>query len=162
MIHVTPLTDDKRGVFEKLFAAYYEELGCDDNTAHLVDEYIIPDLIAGLIAVDLIYEGEAVGFAIRQIDDIDNEWCYREGWGDLREIYVAPSRRRCGLGKFLLYTEELKLSEAGADKAYCLPVAGAEGFFEACGYVKTDEYDDEFECFIYEKNNLKNRDCKKA
>lgn len=162
MIHITPLTDDKREVFEKLFAEYYAELGCDDNTGHLVDEYIIPDLIAGLIGVDLIYDGEPVGFAIRQIDDIDNEWCYREGWGDIREIYIEPSRRRCGLGKFLLYTEELKLKEAGANKTYCLPAKGAESFFEVCGYTKTDEYDDEFDCFIYEKYDLNNCECKKA
>lgn len=161
MIKVTPLTDDKRGIFEKLFADYYNELGCDDDTAHLTDEYIIPDLLAGLINVELIYEDRPAGFVIRQIDDIDNEWCFREGWGDVREIYIAPDFRRRGLGKFLLYTAELKLREAGAEKAYCLPVKGSEEFFAACGYAKTDEYDEEFDCFVYEKNNLNNCDCKK-
>lgn len=162
MICVTSLTDETRGVFEKLFAAYYEELGCEEDSAHLVEEYVIPDLLAGLLQAEMLYDdGTPVGFVIRQIDDIDNEWCFREGWGDIRELYIVPSLRRQGLGKFLLYTAEMKLKEAGADKAYCLPAAGTEGFFTACGYQKTDEYDDEFDCYVYEKHDLNNCECKR-
>ncbi len=161
MIKIAPLTDDKLGIFEKLFADYYNELGCDDDTAQLIDEYVIPDLLAGLINVEIIYDGEPVGFAIRQIDDIDNDWCYREGWGNIREIYISPLFRRKGLGKFLLYTAEMKLKESGANRAYCLPAEGSEDFFAACGYLKSDEYDDEFGCFVWEKFGLDNGDCRK-
>lgn len=161
MVKVTPLTDDKREVFTELFKDYYAELGCGDDAAELADEYVIPDLLAGLLHVELIYEESAVGFIIWQIDDIDNEWCFREGWGDVREIYISPSYRRRGLGKFLLYTAELKLKESGAAKSYCLPAQGSENFFAACGYSKTDEYDDDFGCFVHEKLDLENCGCKK-
>ena len=157
MIKVTPLKDTQKDEFAKLFKDYYAELDCADDTDHLVDEYIIPDMLAGLLHVDLIEDGGQVcGFAVYQIDDIDNEWNFKEGWGDIREIYITPAHRRQGLGKFLLYTAEMKLKEAGAQRAYCLPFAGAIAFFTACGYRNSNEYSEDLDCFVFEKNNLNN------
>lgn len=157
MLHVYPLTDKDRDTFKNLFKDYYAELDCADDTAHLVDEYIIPDMLAGLLSVDLISDGgEACGFIIYQIDDINNEWNFKEGWGDIREIYIAPSFRRQGLGKFMLYTAEMKLKEAGAKKAYCLPFEGATPFFTACGYANSSEYCEDLDCAVFEKTNLNN------
>lgn len=162
MIKVIPLNDILKDKFTKLFTDYYTELGCTDNIPHLIDEYIIPDLLAGIIKIDILHDGENyAGFVIYQIDDIDNDWNLKEGWGDIREIYVVPSSRRQGLGKFLLYTAEMKLKESGASKAYCLPYEASAPFFTACGYVKTDEYNDELECEVYEKADLSNC-CKKG
>ena len=157
MIRVTPLRDDLRGDFEKLFSDYYAELGCTDDTKHLVDEYVIPDLLAGLLSIDVLFaEGSFAGFIIYQKDDIDNEWNFKEDWGDIREIYVAPPFRKKGYGRFLLYTAEMKLKESGVQKAYCLPYEDAVPFFSACGYVKTDEYCEEMDCPVFEKTNLDN------
>ena len=158
MIKVIPLTDKDENSFRRLFTDYYTELGCDENIPHLLDEYILPDLLAGLIRIELLHGGEDfIGFVIYQIDDIDNDWNFKEGWGDIREIFVSPSSRRQGYGKFLLYTTEMKLMENGAHRAYCLPCAEAAPFFSACGYLKTDVYDDELNCAVYEKNGLGNR-----
>ena len=55
----------------------------------------------------------------------------------------------------------MKLKEAGAKKSYCLPYAKAIPFFTACGYKKTDDYNSELDCFVYEKPSLNNCDCKK-
>ena len=157
MLKVYPLKDTDRENFEKLFKEYYAELDCADNTAHLVDEYIIPDLLAGLLHVDLIKEDSVLcGFVIYQIDDIVNEWNLKEGWGDIREIYLIPSHRGKGLGKFLLYSAELKLKEAGAQKAYCLPYESAIPFFTACGYADSSVYCEDLDCNIFEKNSLDN------
>ena len=157
MLHVFPLRDDFREEFTRLFKDYYTELDCADDVNHLIDEYIIPDILAGLIKADLLKDGDdIVGFVIYQIDDINNEWNLKEGWGDIREIYVAPSSRRKGLGKFLLYTAEMKLKEAGAEKAYCLPYEEAVPFFTACGYNQTQEYCEELDCPVFEKLSLEN------
>ena len=157
MLHVYSLKDNNREIFEKLFKQYYAELGCTDDTAHLVDEYILPDMLAGLLHIDLIEdEGEISGFVIYQIDDITNEWNLKEGWGDIREIYIIPSHRRQGLGKFLLYSAEMKLKEEGAEKAYCLPCESSTPFFTACGYTDSQEYCEDLDCSIYEKTSLKN------
>lgn len=162
MIKVCALSDESRSDFEKLFEQYYTELDCGEDVKHLLDEYIIADCLAGLIKIDLIYEdGGLAGFAIYQIDETDNDWNLKEGWGNVREIYVSPSFRRRGLGKFLLYTAEMKLRESGAEKAYCLPYEKAESFFTACGYKKTAAYCEELDCNIFEKTCLENCECKK-
>ena len=160
MIKISPLSDLTKTEFETLFSSYYKELGCEDDTAHLTEEYILPDLLAGLISIDILRDGETyTGFVIYQIDDIENEWNFKEGWGDIRELYIIPSHRRQGLGKFLLYTAEMKLREKGANKSYCLPVEGSESFFTACGYSRTDDYSAELDSIVYEKSDLSNK-CK--
>ena len=160
MIKISPLSDLTKKEFEALFTSYYEELGCDEDIQHLLDEYILPDLLAGLISIEILQDGEKfAGFVIYQTDDIDNEWNFKEGWGDIREIYIIPSLRRQGLGRFLLYTAELKLKESGADKSYCLPSEGSESFFTACGYERTEGYNAELDSIVYEKHDLSNK-CK--
>ena len=160
MLQVSPLNDQTQKEFEKLFAEYYSELDCDEDVPHLLEEYILPDLLAGLIKIDILKDGDAyAGFVIYQKDDIDNEWNFKEGWGDIREIFVVPSHRRQGLGKFLLYTAEMKLKEAGIQKCYCLPVEGTEGFFTACGYARGNEYSEDLDTYVYEKLDLTNK-CK--
>ena len=155
MITVSPLKNDTQKEFERLFTSYYEELGCDDDIPHLLEEYVIPDLKAGLLSIDILKEGDVfAGFVIYQTDEINNEWNFKEGWGDIREIYVIPSLRRQGLGKFLLYTAEMKLREAGTEKSYCLPSENAEEFFAACGYSKANAYSEELDCFVYVKVKL--------
>ena len=161
MINVSPLKDTSLGALKSMFSDYYSELNCEDDAEHLLNEYILPDLLAGLIKIDVLKDGENyTGFVIYQTDEIDNDWNFREGWGDIREIYVVPSMRKKGLGKFLLYTAEMKLKESGANKVYCLPAEGTENFFTACGYKKTDEYNTELDCILYEKLNLNNCECK--
>ncbi len=152
MIKVSPLTDLTKEKFYGLFKDYYKELDCEDDTAHLLEEYIMPDLLAGLIKIDLLHDGEGYsGFVVYQTDDINNDWNYREGEGDIREIYIAPNARNKGYGKFLLFTAEMKLFESGAKKVYCLPYEESAGFFEKCGYADSQEYCEELDCNVYEK-----------
>lgn len=159
MIKVSPLNDKTKEQFYKLFEDYYKELDCADNVAHLLDEYVMPDLLAGLIKIDILHDGSAyAGFVIYQIDDINNEWNLKEGCGDIREIYIALEARKKGYGKFLLYTAEMKLFESGAKKVYCLPYESAVPFFVNCGYADTQEYNEELDCFIYDKE-LKEHKC---
>ena len=162
MLKLSPLRDDTKEEFEKLFNEYYKELGCADDISHLIDEYILPDLLAGLLSIDILKDGETfAGFIIYQTDDIENDWNFKEGWGDIREIYVIPSHRRQGLGKFMLYAAEMKLKESGTQKAYALPNVDAEYFFAACGYIKTDGYNEDLDCPVFEKLAINIHDCGK-
>ncbi len=157
MIRVFPLNDKYAGRFGKMFADYYDELGCDEDAEHLVNEYVLPDLLAGLLKVDLIEDdGNLSGFCIYQIDEPGNDWNFKDGWGDIREIYITMNRRRKGVGKFLLYTAEMRLKEAGAKAIYALPDGEAVDFFAACGYELTDEECAELECNVFVKSDLKN------
>ena len=158
MLKISPLSDLTKKEFEVLFSSYYTELGCDDDTGHLIEEYILPDLLAGLLHIDILQDGETfAGFVIYQTDDIGNEWNFKEGWGDIRELYIIPSHRRQGLGRFLLYTAEMKLRESGTNRAYCLPSEESEKFFSACGYKRTEGYNAELDSIVYEKCDLSNK-----
>lgn len=157
MLQVSPLQDNTLEQFKKLFSDYYRELGCEDDCTHLLDEYILPDLLAGLIKIDVLREaGVPSGFIIYQIDDITGDWNLKEGWADIREIYVISSLRLSGAGRLLLYTAEMKLREAGATSSYALPTESSVPFFVSCGYTETDEYNPDLDCKIYVKENLHN------
>jgi len=155
MLHISPLRDNTLPQFKKLFTDYYAELGCDDDCNHLLDEYVVPDLLAGLLYIDILQsDDDFAGFVIYQRDDVDNEWNFKEGWGDVRELFVAPPFRRKGCGKFLLCAAEAKLRDLGCEKCYALPAEEAVPFFEKCGYAATNAYCNELDCPVFEKLNL--------
>ncbi len=142
-----------------LFIKYYSELDCEDDPQYLFDGFIARDLKADVLGAALIYgddlpaaeerPGEADGFVIFQIDDMINDWCFKEGWGDVREIYVDAACRRHGLGRALLEFAEAKLKEAGAADIYLLPTDESEGFFIACGYEEMGEYCADLDCKVF-------------
>ncbi len=129
------------------------ELDCGEDAKHLIGEYIIPDLIAGLLHIDLINDNdECAGFIIYQIDDINNDWNLQEGYADIREIYIAPEYRRKRHGQiFCFIPPKMKLKEAGAKSRTACLMQKAIPFFTACGYRNTDRYNDELDCFVFEK-----------
>lgn len=138
--------------FEELFCAYYEELECEDEPCHLFDEYVLPDLKQNLFSVAVACEGETLcGFIIYQIDAPDNEWCFKQGDGDVREIYVTPTHRKSGVGKNLLTFAEDGLLNSGVKAAYVLPTEESESFFIACGYADNGEYCAELDNKVFEK-----------
>ena len=139
--------------FAKLFCDYYAELDCEDDSLPLFEEFVAPDLKAGLLSVAVAENGDNLcGFVIFQIDDVINDWCYAEGKGDIREIYVAPEHRRNGFGASLLRFAESALKADGAEEVYLLPTDESEKFFIACGYCDIGEYCAELDCKVFGKN----------
>ena len=154
MTKVYPLRDTCADAFKEMFGKYYLELDCEESGDHLAEEYIIPDVICGLVRADILEEdGEICGFCLYQTDSDKRDWNFKAGFGDIREIYIAPEKRRKGLGRFLLYTAEMRLREEGAQQIYTLPDDGAScDFFAACGYELTDEICEELECNVFIKS----------
>jgi GNAT superfamily N-acetyltransferase len=153
MNKIYALADSRLNAFRHLFADYYAELECDEEVDHLLDEYIIADYKEKLIYIDIIeVDGQAQGFIIYQVDRNDNEWNFKEGWGDIRELYVSPSLRGKGLGKSLVSFAEAKLADSKIHGTYALPSAEAVEFFEKCGYVQTEEYNEDLDCPVFVKN----------
>lgn len=139
---------DKDDLF-KLFKAYYAELDCEDDTDELVRDYVLPDWEAELLKVAVAEEGgDIVGFVIYQVDGIENEWCFLEGHGDVREIYVTPDHRRQGVGKQLVAFAEADLGDL---PLYLLPEESAEAFFLACGYQDFGGYCCDLDSKVFEK-----------
>ena len=138
---------------KELFCSYYEELGCDDDPLPLFTDCVAPDWRANLLSIAVAEEGEKLcGFIIFQIDDVINDWCFAEGKGDIREIYVGRSERRKGLGKALLLFAENALKNTGAKEVYLLPTDESEGFFISCGYKDIGDYCAELDCKVFGKD----------
>ena len=144
---VRPIRDADLPAFEKLFCDYYAELDCEEAPLPLFTDFLLPDLKAGLFDVGVCEENCAAvgtvavcGFVIFQVDDILNDWNFKEGCGDVRELYVAPPCRRQGYGSALLTFAEKSLSAAGVAEIYTLPVEESESFFAARGYADSGEY----------------------
>lgn len=158
MLYQYPLKDVHVNAFKSLFKNYYQELGCDEDIEHLLDEYIIADCIAGLVSIDLLdVDGKTAGFVIFQVDGKDNEWNFKEGMATIREIYLSPEFRGNGYGKFMLLSAELKLLEKGANSSYVLPDEYSVEFFEKCGYKQTEEYNEDLDCNVFVKESIKNK-----
>ena len=150
---VRPILESDYAAFEKLFCDYYTELDCEDDPLHLFSEYLLPDLKAGLFNVAMAEtDGQTVGFIIYQIDDILNDWNFKEGCGDVRELYVAPDYRRRGAGTALLKFADSALTPAGADEVYTLPTEESEAFFIKRGYEDIGEYCAEADNKVFGKN----------
>lgn len=143
--------------FEELFSLYYNELDCEDDPKHLFIEYVAPDLKAGLFnAAAAICDGRAIGFVIYQIDDVLNDWNFKDGWGDVRELYVLPPYRKRGAGKALTEHALFSLKRQGAENIYLLPTEESEKFFIDCGFADSGEYCAEADCKVFLRKCNKN------
>lgn len=140
-MNIRLITKDEYGIFRKLFCDYFTELDCEDEPEYTFDNFVLPDLTDGRFYVAVAEDGgEICGFVIYQIDAYLQPWHFKEGFGDIRELYVSPLRRRKGAGKALVAFAEGALKEDGADGVYTLPVEESEAFFIKCGYSDTGEY----------------------
>ena len=141
-----------RKAFCALFAEYYQELGCDEDIDHLLDEYVLADFDAGLLDIAVAQEGGAAfGFVIWQTDRAENDWCLREGMGTVRELFVAPSFRGRGTSSALTAFAESDIAAAGVAHIYVLPAEGTGSFFIARGYAPSDEWCEDTGCYFFYK-----------
>ncbi len=79
-----------------------------------------------------------VGFIIYQIDTPRSDWCQKEGFGFIRELYIEKNFRKRGLGKLLFTHVEKILEDKSVEQIY-LTADDAGEFWERCGFTKTSE-----------------------
>lgn len=139
--------------FKKLFCDYFRELDCEDDPLPLFDDCVATDLKAGLLSVGVAEGGGKIcAFVIFQLDDVINDWCFAEGKGDIREIFVSADERRKGIGRALMHFAENALKREGASEVYLLPSDESEAFFTSCGYGDMGEYCAELDSKVFGKN----------
>ena len=148
---IRPACEADYSALRKLFCDYYTELACEESPLALFDDYLLPDLKEGLFEVAVCDLDGAIGFVIFQIDDILNDWNFKEGCGDVRELYVAPPFRRQGFGAALLTYAENRLADMGAKEIYTLPVEECEAYFLKRGYADSGEYCGEADNKVFTK-----------
>jgi len=83
------------------------------------------------------------GFIMYQVDSPKSNWCEKEGYGFIREMYIRKDYRKQGYGKALVVHAEDELKRLSVPYIYL--TSSNDAFWLSIGYASTSE--------ICEKNN---------
>jgi GNAT superfamily N-acetyltransferase len=86
----------------------------------------------------LFLNGVAKGFINYQVDSPKSDWCEKETWGFIREVYIARDIREKGYGKKLVVYAENKLRGLSVPNIY-LTTDEAKEFWIKLGYCVTGD-----------------------
>jgi len=131
----------------------------DDYKIHLTDEQmeswletLIKHAFDDVVFLDILHiDDSPKGFILYQIDSPKSDWCEREGWGFIRELYVDASLRGGGYGKMLAQHAEEYLKTKGVASIY-LTSDEVGDFWVKLGYEDAGETSPSNKCAIFVKN----------
>ena len=125
-------TDD---VFKSLFRQYFDGFGFsfpDKGFIHMSKDVIQYD-----IKISILYlKDEPIGFAMYQIDRLDNPWFMYENVGDVREFFIVPKHRKKGYARFLFQSVKAYFLSKNVKDIYLTSDDTGE-FWEKLGFHKT-------------------------
>ena len=95
----------------------------------------------GIMPIDLICLGDSIiGFIMYQIDTPKSDWCQKEGYGCIREMYIQKDYRKQGYGKILVAHAENELKKLSAQHIYITADDdNSIAFWQCIGYADTGE-----------------------
>jgi GNAT superfamily N-acetyltransferase len=153
-VEIRPICNNDMFDFREMFCTYFRndfKIEITDNEVEELCHEIAESSFAEITSLDmLLIHGEFVGFISYQIDNSKSDWCEREGWGFIRELYINHSFRRKGLGAKLVAHAEKALYVKGAEHIYLTSDEAGE-FWRLCGYKETAEVSNINHDPIYEK-----------
>jgi GNAT superfamily N-acetyltransferase len=153
-VNIRPFCSHDLSDFKGMFCTYFRsdvKINISDQELESVCHEIADRSLSCSIYVDvLLVDEKSVGFVIYQIDNPKSDWCEREGWGFIREIYIHGSFRGNGLGAQLVAHTETALYEKGAEHIY-LTCDEAAGFWNLRGYRNSGHESTINHIPIYEK-----------
>lgn len=92
-----------------------------------------------VIFLDLMrINNKSIGFIMYQIDSPESDWCQKEGFGFIREMYIDKGLRSQGLGKLLVAHAEKFLKYKNVEQIYLTSDNGGL-FWNQCGYKITNK-----------------------
>ncbi|MCQ4921583.1 GNAT family N-acetyltransferase [Tissierella carlieri] len=92
-----------------------------------------------VVFLDLMkINNKSIGFIVYQIDSSQSDWCQKEGFGFIREVYVNKELRNKGLGRLLVAHVEQTLKDKNIEQIYLTSDNNAT-FWNQCGYTITHE-----------------------
>lgn len=160
---IEKLSKDDYGIFTEMFLDYFIN---DENVKYdvklleknLIQNTILKQYEKQVIFIDILKSNKkCLGFIIYQIDSENSDWNEKPGQGFIREFYISPNYRRCGLGSYLLSNIENKLMALGVSKVY-LTASNKEyvkTFYIKNGYLGTNENSEFNKLEYFEKNICK-------
>ena len=153
-VKIRPYCNDDLEGFKEMFRDYFIndfKIEISDIKIDKICPKIAEQSILAITPLDmLLVDNKLVGFICYQIDSSNSDWCEREGWGFIREIYVNTMLRGSKLGSKLVAHAEKMLYSNGIKHIY-LTSDEADEFWISCGYMKTAKVSDINHDPIYEK-----------
>ena len=153
-IEIRQLCQNDINDFTEMFRTYFRndlKIEITDEKLEKICNEIANYSLLEITPLDLLTINDQVaGFVIYQIDSKESNWCEREGWGFIREIYIHHSMRGKGFGSQLVVHAEKALYEKGAKHIY-LTSDEAGAFWGLCGYKATGSLSNTNHDPIYEK-----------
>lgn len=140
-IEIKPFEDFEFKFFVNMFYSYFlNELNLELQYLQIEEVClnIVETVKKGVVFLDLLkIENEPKGFIIYQIDSPESDWCQKEGFGFIREVFVERELRGQGLGRFIVTHVENVLRNKNVNIIYLTSDNGT--FWSKCGYEKTCE-----------------------
>ena len=101
----------------------------------------------GIMPIDLLcLDDSPIGFIMYQIDSPISDWCEKEGYGCIREMYIQKDYRKQGYGETLVAHAENALKKLSVKHIYLTADDdNSIAFWLRVGYADTGE--------VCEKNN---------
>ena len=153
-IEIRPFVYEDIYGFNEMFSAYFREdfkIVISDTKINVICSEIAESVTSKITWMDmLLVDSKLTGFIYYQIDNPESDWCEREGWGFIREIYIKSNMRGRGLGTKLVAGAEKELYNKGVRYIYLTSDEMGQ-FWNFCGYKKTDKLSDINHDPIYEK-----------
>ncbi|BCJ98713.1 GNAT family N-acetyltransferase [Anaerocolumna chitinilytica] len=153
-VEIRPYSDIDMANFIRMFCSYFRtdfKYDISDKKSEELCNKIADSVMTGVTALDMLaVNGELVGFISYQVDSQKSDWCEREGWGFIREMYISHNMRRKGLGSILVDHAEMMLYDKGTKHIYLTSDEAGE-FWRSCGYTETKSLSTINHDPIYEK-----------
>jgi len=153
-MEIRKFADSDFDAFAKMVGVYFiEDLNEPLRQNPPVDmcKIIVQSLKDGISYIDLIHVDDLpIGFICYQVDSSKSDWCEKDGYGCIREMYIQKEYRMHGYGKALATHAENELKKLSVPYIYLTADVGVDGaisFWQSVGYADSGE--------ICEKNSGK-------
>jgi len=146
-IVIKKYTDSDFDAFAQMVAVYFiEDLKepLNHNPPIGMCKAMIQSVKDAATYLDILHiDDSPVGFIMYQVDSQKSNWCEKEGYGFIREMYIRKDCRKQGYGKTLVAHAEDELKRLSVPYIYL--TSSNDAFWLSIGYTSTGE--------ICEKNN---------
>jgi len=142
-IEIRKFDDSDFDIFAQMVGVYFVEdfkETLNENPPVRMCKVIVQGVKDGITYLDLLHlDGIPIGFVNYQVDDPKSDWCEKEGYGFIREMYVRKEQRKQGYGKILVAHAESELLKLSVPHIYLTSSNDAFSFWLNAGYVDTGE-----------------------
>ena len=144
---IRKFTDSDFDAFAQMVGVYFiEDLKepLNNNPPVEMCKAITQNVKNDIIYLDLLLlDDTPIGFIMYQVDSPKSNWCEKEGYGFIREMFIRKDHRKQGYGKIFVAHAESELKKLSVPNIYL--TSSNDPFWISIGYASTGE--------ICEKNN---------